>query len=83
MLKIFDLFIYSLNKKDVKMKPFILISWICAGIALILIVCGLIDFQAGGGVFGLKHSSTFFTVANTFLLFTIFFRWFNLGADKK
>ncbi len=65
------------------MKPFILFSWICAAIAVILIVCGAIDFLGGGGVFGLKHSSTFFTVANTFLLFTIFFRWYNSGTEKK
>jgi hypothetical protein len=65
------------------MKPFILISWLCAVVAVILIVCGAIDFIGGGGIFGLKHSSTFFTVANTFLLFTIFFRWFNFSQVKK
>ena len=64
------------------MKQFILISWICAVIAVILIVCGAIDFLGGGGVMGLKHSSTFFTVANTFLLFTIFFRWYNTSEKK-
>jgi hypothetical protein len=65
------------------MKLFNLISWICAIVAAILIVCGLIDFLNGGGVFGLKHSSTFFTVANTFLLFTIFFRWYYTDTEKK
>jgi hypothetical protein len=65
------------------MKPFILISWICAVIAVILMACGAIDFIGGGGVFGLKHSSTFFTVANSFLLLTIFFRWYNSGIEKK
>jgi hypothetical protein len=65
------------------MKPFILISWLSAVVAVILIVCGAIDFVGGGGIFGLKHSSTFFTVANTFLLLTIFFRWFNFGQLKK
>jgi len=65
------------------MKPFIIFSWICAVIAAILIVCGAIDFASGGGVFGLKHSSTFFTVANTFLLLTLFFRWFDCKKEEK
>jgi hypothetical protein len=71
------------NNKDEKMKPLILVSWICASIALLMLIGGAIDFLGGGGVFGLKHSSTFFTVANTFLLFTIFFRWFNSDTKKS
>jgi len=65
------------------MKPFILLSWCCAGLALVLIICGVIDFLGGGGVFGLKHSSTFFTVANTFLLITLLFRWMTMESEKK
>ncbi|MFU8843787.1 MAG: hypothetical protein ACNA7V_08270 [Bacteroidales bacterium] len=65
------------------MKIFITLSWICALIALILMIGGAIDFLKGGGVFGLKHSSTFYTVANTFLLLTIIFRWFETGRQKS
>ncbi len=65
------------------MKPFILISWICAFFALVMMIGGSIDFLGGGGVFGLKHSSTFFTMANTFLLLTLFFKYFNKETEKK
>jgi len=73
---------FFLTKKMKKMKPLILVSWVCAAIALLMVIGGAIDFLGGGGVFGLKHSSTFFTVANTFLLFTIFLRWFNSDMKK-
>jgi hypothetical protein len=65
------------------MKPFILISWICAFFALIMMIGGSIDYLYGGGVFGLKHSSTFFTMANTFLLLTLFFRYFNKEPKQE
>jgi uncharacterized membrane protein (DUF2068 family) len=63
-----------------KMKLFILFSWMSAVLAVVLIVCGMIDFVQGGGLFGLKHSTSFFTVANTTLLVTILFRM--IGKDS-
>jgi hypothetical protein len=65
------------------MKILITLSWICACIALILMIGGAIDFLRGGGVFGLKHSSTFYIVANTFLLLTIIFRLFDAKPKQQ
>ena len=53
------------------MKFLSLITWLGIIFAIILMLCGLIDFIQGGGLFGLKHSSTFFTVANSALLVAI------------
>lgn len=64
------------------MKIFNLLSWIGFGAAVVFMICGLIDFMNGGGVFGLKHSSTFFTVANTALLEAVFFKLLDFGAKK-
>jgi len=64
------------------MKIFSLFSWICIVIAGICIACGFLDFIRGGGVFGLKHSSTFFTVANTFFLGALIFKFFFSGSEK-
>lgn len=58
------------------MKIFNLISWIGFIVAGIIMVCGIIDFLRGGGLFGLKHSSTFFTVANSVMLVSLFFKFF-------
>lgn len=65
------------------MKFLSLITW--AGIisAIIFIILGLIDFMSGGGVFGLKHSSTFFTVANTALLGAIVAKVLEFSSSKN
>jgi len=64
------------------MKIFNLLSWAGFGIAVILMICGLIDSFYGGGVFGLKHSSTFFTVANTALLVALFVKLMARESEK-
>lgn len=53
------------------MKFLNLITWVGIIFAVILAILGFIDFISGGGAFGLKHSSTFFTIANTALLVAI------------
>jgi len=50
---------------------------------IILIILGLIDFMNGGGVFGLKHSSTFFTAANTALLGAIVAKLLEFSPNKN
>ena len=65
------------------MKILNLLSWVSFGVAGALMICGLIDFMNGGGVFGLKHSSTFFTVANTALLVALFFKFMAKESEKS
>ena len=65
------------------MKFLNLIAWLGIIFAIILIILGFIDFIQGGGVFGLKHSSTFFTVANTALLVAVVARVIGYTTDNK
>jgi len=64
------------------MKIFNLFSWIAIVLAGILMICGVIDHLSGGGdqlsggLFGFKHSSTFFTLANTSLLMALIIKFF-------
>jgi hypothetical protein len=62
------------------MKTFNQLAWVGFGAAVILVICGIIDHLQGGGYFGLKHSSTFITMANTALIAGVFFK---LMAPKK
>jgi len=65
------------------MKLFNVIMWLGIIFAIVLIIMGFIDFLGGGGVFGLKHSSTFFTIANTGLLFAIAAKVIGFNTDKN
>ena len=65
------------------MKLFNLIMWLGIIFAIVLILMGFIDFLGGGGVFGLKHSSTFFTIANTGLLFAIVAKVIDSNTNKN
>lgn len=65
------------------MKFLNLITWVGIVFAIILAILGFIDFISGGGVFGLKHSSTFFTVANTALLVAIVAKVLELSSNKN
>jgi len=65
------------------MKLLSLITWVGIISAIILLIFGLIDFMNGGGVFGLKHSSTFFTVANTALLVAVVAKVLEFSSKKS
>ena len=65
------------------MKFLSLITWVGIIFAIILIILGFIDFVNGGGVFGLKHSSTFFTVANTALLVAVVAKVLEFSSKKS
>lgn len=65
------------------MKFLSLITWMGIIFAIVLIILGLIDFMNGGGLFGLKHSSTFFTVANTALLGAIVAKVLEFSSHKN
>lgn len=65
------------------MKFLSLITWAGIIFAIVLIILGFIDFMNGGGVFGLKHSSTFFTVANTALLGAIAAKVLEFSSNKN
>lgn len=65
------------------MKFLNLITWVGIIFAIILMIMGFIDFINGGGVFGLKHSSTFFTVANTALLVAIIAKVLEFSSNKN
>ena len=65
------------------MKFLNLIMWLGIIFAIALIIMGFIDFLGGGSVFGLKHSSTFFTMANTNLLVAIVARLIGMNTDKN
>ncbi len=65
------------------MKFLGLITWAGIIFAIILMILGLIDFFNGGGVFRLKHSSTFFTVANTALLIAIVAKVLEFTSNKN
>lgn len=56
------------------MKIYHQLSWAGFGLAVILIILGIIDHLMGGLYFGLKHSSTFITLANTALIGGVFFK---------
>lgn len=64
------------------MKFLNLITWVGIIFAIILAILGFIDFIYGGGVFGLKHSSTFFTIANTAFLVAIVARVLEYNPNK-
>ena len=68
------------------MKKLNWISWFCLIIAGIIIFFGAIDFLfygVEGGFLGVKHTTTFFHVANTFLLATICFILFSNSPEKN
>jgi len=65
------------------MKIFNLFSWIAIVVAVILMICAVIDHLGGGGVFGLKHSSTFFTMANSFFLIALVIKFFIVNQTQK
>ncbi len=65
------------------MKIFNLFSWIAIIAAGILMICAVIDHLGGGGVFGLKHSSTFFTMANTSLLIALIIKFFLVNKNQN
>jgi hypothetical protein len=65
------------------MKIFHLFSWIAIVLAGIIMIGGVVDHLGGGGVFGFKHSSTFFTMANTFLLIALIIKFFIGNRDQK
>lgn len=65
------------------MKLLNLIMWLGIIFAIVVILMGFIDFLGGGGVFGLKHSSTFFTIANTGLLFAVVAKVIGFNSDKN
>lgn len=65
------------------MKLFNLIMWLGIIFAIALVIMGFIDFLGGGGVFGFKHSSTFFTMANTGLLFAVAAKLIGSNIDKN
>lgn len=65
------------------MKLLNLITWAGIVFAIILMIMGFIDFINGGSVFGLKHSSTFFTVANTALLVAIVAKVLQNNTNKS
>ena len=69
---------YSL--KRITMKIFNQLSWVAFGAAVILFICAVIDHLHGGGYFGLKHSSTFVSMANTALIGGVFLK---LWAPKE
>lgn len=65
------------------MKFLSLITWAGIIFAIALMIMGFIDFMYGGSVFGLKHSSTFFTVANTALLVAIVAKVLEFSNNKN
>ncbi|MCD4695184.1 MAG: hypothetical protein K8S16_03000 [Bacteroidales bacterium] len=65
------------------MKIFNLFSWSAVVFAGILMICGVVDHLGGGGVFGLKHSSTFFTMANTSSLIALVIKFFIGSQNQK
>ena len=68
------------------MKKLNWISWLCIIIAGIIMLFGAIDFLfygVTGGFLGVKHTTTFFQVANTFLLATICFILFSNRSEKN
>ena len=65
------------------MKFLNLITWLGIVFAIILAIMGFIDFINGGGVFGLKHSSTFFTLTNTALLFAMVAKVLEISSKKN
>jgi len=73
----------TLLTKKITMKFLNLITWVGIVFAIILMIMGFIDFMNGGGLFGLKHSSTFFTVANTALLGAIVAKVLEFTASKN
>ena len=69
---------YSL--KRITMKIFNQLSWVAFGAAVFLFICAVIDHLNGGGYFGLKHSSTFVSMANTALIGGVFLKlWSSKG----
>jgi hypothetical protein len=52
-------------------------------IALVLMVMGYIDFAGGGKVFGLSHSSTFYTLTNTVLLWVVIAKMFHSDFNAQ
>ena len=65
------------------MKFLSLITWVGIIFAVILAILGFIDFIYGGGAFGLKHSSTFFTIANTAFLVAIVAKVLEFSSNKN
>lgn len=56
------------------MKFINLLCWLCIFVAVVIMACGAIDFMFygwKGGFLGVKHTTTFFLVANSFLLLSI------------
>jgi hypothetical protein len=52
-------------------------------VALVLMVMGFIDFSGGGKVFWLSHSSTFYTLTNTVLLWVVIAKMFYPDFKKS
>ena len=68
------------------MKFLIWISWLCVFIAGIIMLFGTIDFLFygwEGGFLGVKHTTTFFLVANSFLLGSISLKLLSNGIKKS
>ncbi|MBN2173885.1 MAG: hypothetical protein JW731_07130 [Bacteroidales bacterium] len=59
------------------------VIWGGMSLAIVLMIMGYIDFYHGGNYFGLSHSSTFFTIVNTVLLWVVIAKFFYSDWTKK
>ncbi|HLO59689.1 MAG TPA: hypothetical protein VK179_13160 [Bacteroidales bacterium] len=53
------------------MKLLKLSAWICAILALMLMILGAVSLLLGNNLLGVRHEANFFIVANSFLLLGI------------
>ncbi|MCD4681933.1 MAG: hypothetical protein K8R86_01510 [Bacteroidales bacterium] len=68
------------------MKLFNWLSYASLFAAIVVIICGAIDFLFygwAGGFLGVKHTTTFFIVANSLILLAICFKLFGSNCSGK
>jgi hypothetical protein len=53
------------------MKLLKLSAWICAILAVVLMILGAVSLLLGNNLLGVRHEANFFIVANSFLLLGI------------
>jgi len=68
------------------MKLFNLLSYASLLVAIVVMICGAIDFLFygwAGGFLGVKHTTTFFIVANSLVLLAICFKLYSGNCSEK
>jgi hypothetical protein len=58
-------------------------AWISAAIAVLMIICGFVDYFFVNCLFGVFHPGNYFIVATTFLLLAIFCKMMECKCCEK